>query len=130
MKRQIATLAFAGIFLAATAALAQTEQRKAPQAQQVDEPKTVPAAENTGVSKAPVKQETTVTTQETAPAQPVTGTYVAPPPAPPPAPVERTETTGTTTYDTLPKTASPYPSMALGGIALLAAAALVRRKRR
>jgi len=130
MKRQIATLAFAGIFLAATAALAQTEQRKAPQAQQVDEPKTVPAAENTGVSKAPVKQETTVTTQETAP----TGTYVAPPPppapAPAPAPVERTETTGTTTYDTLPKTASPYPSMALGGIALLAAAALVRRKRR
>ena len=129
MKRQIATLAFAGIFLAATAALAQTEQ-KAPQAQQVDEPKTVPAAENTGVSKAPVKQETTVTTQETAPAQPVTGTYVAPPPPPAPAPVERTETTGTTTYNTLPKTASPYPSMALGGIALLAAAALVRRKRR
>ena len=129
MKRQIATLAFAGIFLAATAALAQ-EQRKAPQAQQVDEPKTVPAAENTGVSKAPVKQETTVTTQETAPAQPVTGTYVAPPPPPAPAPVERTETTGTTTYNTLPKTASPYPSMALGGIALLAAAALVRRKRR
>ena len=127
MKRQIATLAFAGIFLAATAALAQTEQRKAPQAQQVDEPKTVPAAENTGVSKAPVKQETTVTTQETAPAQPVTGTYVAPPPPPAPAPVERTETTGTTTYNTLPKTASPYPSMALGGIA---AAALVRRKRR
>ena len=130
MKRQIATLAFAGIFLAATAALAQTELRKAPQAQQVDEPKTVPAAENTGVSKAPVKQETTVTTQETAPAQPVTGTYVAPPPPPAPAPVERTETTGTTTYNTLPKTASPYPSMALGGIALLAAAALVRRKRR
>jgi len=127
MKRRIATLAFAGIFLAATGALAQ-EQRKAPQAQQVDEPKTVPAAENTGVSKAPVKQETTVTTQETAPAQPVTGTttYAAPPP---PATVE-TETARTTTYDTLPKTASPYPSMALGGVALLAAAALVRRKPR
>jgi LPXTG-motif cell wall-anchored protein len=34
----------------------------------------------------------------------------------------------TTEYEALPKTASPYPSIALGGLTLLAAAGLVRRK--
>lgn len=136
MKGRIATLALSGVFVVAMAGLAQ-ERPAAPQAQPVDEPKTVPSAETRPVSKVPPSTGTTVTIQGTAPAppnlQPQTTTTtttieapVPPPPAPPPVAVETTTTA--TEYETLPTTASPYPSLALGGLTLLAAAGLLRRK--
>ena len=52
----------------------------------------------------------------------------APPPPPAPAPVETTASNETST-DTLPQTASPYPSIGILGVAFLAGALLLRRRR-
>jgi LPXTG-motif cell wall-anchored protein len=52
-----------------------------------------------------------------------------PQPAPPPAPVTAETTTTTTEYEELPGSASPYPSLTLGGLAMIAAGIVVRRKR-
>jgi LPXTG-motif cell wall-anchored protein len=133
MKKRIATLAMSGVLVAAMAGFAQ-ERPKAPEAQPVDEPKTVPSAETKPLANVPpagatVKVQGTQPAPVPPPPAPAATTTTVelpapPPPAPPPVAVEKT----TTEYEALPKTASPYPSIALTGLTLLAAAGLVRRK--
>ena len=133
MKKRIATLAMSGVLVAAMAALAQ-DRPKAPEAQAVDEPKTVPSAETKPLANVPPNTGATVKIQaQPAPVPPppvaaTTTTTVEIPAPPPPAPAPVAVETTTTEYEALPKTASPYPSFALGGLTLLAAAGLVRRK--
>jgi hypothetical protein len=75
------------------------------------------------VAEAPPAPATTTYEARTAPPPPpapvVEAPAAPPPPAPAPAPMER---------ETLPKTASPYPTVAVAGLALVAAGLSLARK--
>ncbi|HEY6065706.1 MAG TPA: hypothetical protein VIY96_06090 [Thermoanaerobaculia bacterium] len=142
MKTRITALAGATLLTIATVGYAQQPQtssgrtsdsgRTPPQAQQVpDQPEiqTRTAAPSTRQGQLP--QTTTYTNPPVAvqaPAPPPVAVEVPAPVEPAPAPIVA-ETT-TTTYEELPGSASPYPSIALGGLALIAAGALIQKKSR
>ncbi len=145
MKARITTLGAAAVFAVATAVIAQSqpqaqpEERSAPQVQPTGEQpeiQTRTAAPSNRQGELPSS-----TTYTSPPAPPVAAQAPPPaevavePPAPapppePPAPVTaETTTTTTTEYAELPGSASPYPSLTLGGLAMIAAGIVIRRKR-
>jgi hypothetical protein len=141
MKARMTTLALAAAFVFASAAFAQQTQssptdRKAPQAQQVPDQPEIPtrtAAPSSGQGEIPA---TTSYTNPNPPAPPAEAqapaveapVALAPAPVAPPAPMVTDTTTTTTAYEELPGSASPFPSIGLGGFALIAAGVLMRRK--
>lgn len=136
MKTKLTTLAVATAFALGSALFAQEVrpevQGSTPQAQQVpDQPEIPTRTSATGRGEVPT---TTTYTNPPAPAPAVEAP--APPPAavevpvePAPAPVVAETTTIATEYEELPGSASAHPSLALGGLALVAAGLLLRRKR-
>jgi hypothetical protein len=136
MKTKLTTLAVATAFALASALFAQEArpegQGNAPQAQQVPDQPEIPTR-----TAAPTTQgEVPTTTTYTNPPAPVVAVEVpAPPPVaveapvePEPAPVVAETTTVATEYEELPGSASAFPSLTLGGLALIAAGAMIRRK--
>jgi hypothetical protein len=138
MKTKLTTLAVATAFTLASALFAQEVrpegQGNAPQAQQVpDQPEIPTRTAATGRGEVPT---TTIYTNPPAPAPVVAVEVPEPPPVaveapvePAPAPVVAETTTIATEYEELPGSASAFPSLALGGLALIAAGAVIRRKR-
>jgi hypothetical protein len=135
MKTRFAVLAAATVFVLASAAFAQeTRQegpRSAPQAQQVPDQPEIPTRTAAPSSRQGELPQTTTYTNP--PAPPVA--VQAPPPVEvqvpvEPAPAPLVAETTTTEYEELPGSASPYPSLALGGLALIAAGVVIRRKSR
>ena len=138
MKTRITTLAVATAFALASALFAQEvrqeSQRSAPQAQQVPDQPEIPtrtAAPTTGQGQLP-----STTSYSNPPAPPVA--VEAPPPVavevevpvePAPAPVVAETTNVATEYEELPGSASPYPSLTLGGLALIGVGMVIRKKR-
>lgn len=138
MKTKLTTLAVATAFAFGSALFAQEVrpevQGNTPQAQQVpDQPEIPTRTAATGQSEVP---STTTYTNPPAPAPVVAVEVPAPAPLveapvePAPAPVVAETTTIATEYEELPGSASAYPSLTLGGLALIAAGALIRRKSR
>ncbi|HEU5249836.1 MAG TPA: hypothetical protein VFW15_07600 [Thermoanaerobaculia bacterium] len=139
MKARITTLGAAAVFAVATAVVAQSqpevqpEERSAPRAQPTGEQpeiQTRTAAPSNRQGELP--SSTTYTNPPAPPAAaqaPPAAEVEMPQPAPPPAPVTAETTTTTTEYEELPGSASPYPSLTLGGLAMIAAGIVVRRKR-
>jgi hypothetical protein len=138
MKTKLTTLAVASAFALASALFAQEvrpEGRGAPQPQPAPaqpEIQTRTAAPTNGQGEV-----TTTYTNPPAPAPVVAVEVPAPPPLaveapvePAPAPVVAETTTIATEYEELPGSASSYPSLTLGGLALIAAGAVIRRKSR
>lgn len=139
MKTKFTTLAVATAFALGSALFAQEVrpegQGNAPQAQQVPDQPEIPTRTAAPTTRQGEVPSTTTYTNPPAPAPVVAVEVPAPAPVveapvePAPAPVVAETTTIATEYEELPGSASAYPSLALGGLALIAAGAVIRRKR-
>jgi hypothetical protein len=142
MKSRVAILTAAIVFAAASVSIAQTTQqqprpddRTAPQAQPGPDSPEIQTRTAAPTNRQGELPSTTTYTNPPAPvvqAEPVApAVEVAVPEPPAPAPVvAETETTTTgTEFEELPGSASPFPSVGLAGLALVAAGVLIRRKR-
>jgi hypothetical protein len=138
MKTKLTTLAVATALALGSALFAQEVrpevQGNTPQAQQVPDQPEIPT--RTAVTGRGEGATTTTYTNPAAPAPVVAVEVPAPPPVavevpiePAPAPVVAETTTIATEYEELPGSASAFPSVALGGLVLIAAGAVIRRKR-
>lgn len=139
MKSRILVFAAATAFAFASATLAQQvqaqpEERSAPQSQQASDQPEIPTRTAAPTSRQGELPSTTTYTSPPAapvaeqPAPVEVPVAEAPAPVPAPAPVVAETNTTTTTYEELPGSASPFPSVGLGGLALLTAGILMRRK--